>query len=256
MNIKTTKMMDDAVQHEFELEVVSEYVPAVLWTPTASTSPKALIALGHGGAQHKTSDNIVQRAVHYATTFQWASLAIDAPGHGERITPEEAERNRVQTQARLEGKSHVPALSAGEKIRYLETLAAQAVPEWQAAITTVLESDFVNADIPLAYWGMSMGSNIGIPLLAADIRFSCAVLGLAHLHPDHASLKLAAQQINIPLRFVFQWDDIIRDRDYGLALFDAFGSQQKSMHINPGGHTDVPAFEVQSWDVFVAEHIC
>lgn len=251
MNIKHVKTIADAIQHDFEIEVAGERVPVVLWTPIPMTSSRALIALGHGGAGHKTSDAIVKRAVRYATRFQWASLAIDAPGHGERITAEEAERNRVQTQARLEGNPRAPALSVAEKIYYLETLAAQAVPEWQAALTTVLASDVVNADVPVAYWGVSMGSSIGIPLLAADTRFCCAVLGLAQLHPDHASLKRAAQQITIPLRFVFQWDDIIRNRKYGLALFDAFASQQKSLHINPGGHTEIPSSEVNSWDDFL-----
>jgi hypothetical protein len=81
------------------------------------------------------------------------------------------------------------------------------------------------------------------------------VLGLAHLHPDHVAFQRAAQSITVPLRFAFQWDDPIRSRDYGIALFTAFGSADKSMHINPGGHTDIPATEVESWDAFFQRHL-
>ena len=94
-----------------------------------------------------------------------------------------------------------------------------------------------------------------MPLLAEEKRFQCAVLGLAHLHPDHDTFRRAAERITIPLRFAFQWDDPIRNRDYGIALFNAFGSSHKSMHINPGGHTDIPATETESWDAFFQRHL-
>ena len=61
--------------------------------------------------------------------------------------------------------------------------------------------------------------------------------------------------VTVPLRFAFQWDDPIRSRDYGIALFNAFSSSDKSMHINPGGHTDIPATEVESWDAFFQRHL-
>jgi hypothetical protein len=107
----------------------------------------------------------------------------------------------------------------------------------------------------VGYWGISQGTWIGVPLLAEEKRFRCAVLGLAHLHPAHGAFRHAAQRITAPLRFAFQWDDPIRSRDYGIALFNAFGSSNKSMHINPGGHTDIPAPEVESWDAFFQRHL-
>ena len=61
-------------------------------------------------------------------TFGWTSLAIDAPKHGERITREAAEAERQITERRLRGDVNAPALSTAEKIAFLDTLAAQAVP--------------------------------------------------------------------------------------------------------------------------------
>jgi hypothetical protein len=149
---------------------------------------------------------------------------------------------------------NAPSLSTKEKIVFLDRLAAQAVPEWQAALDTTLAC-FAPAVASIGYWGISQGTWIGVPLLAEEKRFKCAVLGLAQLHPDHGAFRRAAQRITAPLRFAFQWDDPIRSRDYGIALFTAFGSSDKSMHINPGGHTEIPATEVESWDVFFQRHL-
>lgn len=243
------------VQREFDITVAGEVVPCVLWMPDAPNTAQALIAMGHGGSQHKKSLNIQKRAIRYARDFSWATLAIDAPKHGDRISPEEAALERAKTQARVNGEPNAPAMSVEGKIRFLDALAEQAVPEWQVALDVLLEIKIMEHIRSIGYWGVSQGSTIGIPLLAADKRFTCAVLGLAQLHPKHARLREAAQQITIPLRFAFQWDDPIRERQYGLALFDAFGSQEKSMHINPGGHIEIPADEDASWDHFFARHL-
>ncbi|MEM7539734.1 MAG: alpha/beta hydrolase [Chloroflexota bacterium] len=243
------------IQYEFDICVTGEIVPCVIWTPPSHINPKALVAMGHGGSQHKACQSIRDRAIRYATTYAWATLAIDAPKHGERISPEEAAIERAKTLARISGDPNAPSLSVHEKIQFLDDLAAQAVPEWQAALDAILSMEIIESTIPIGYWGVSQGSSIGIPLLAVDHRFTCAVLGLAHLHPDHSRLRVAAQHVTIPLRFAFQWDDLIRERAYGLALFDAFGSSEKSMHINLGGHTEIPASEDASWDVFFQYHL-
>ena len=44
-------------------------------------------------------------------------------------------------------------------------------------------------------------------------------------------------------------------REEGLALFDAFGSAEKTLHANPGRHADIPAFELDSTELFFARHL-
>lgn len=51
-----------------------------------------------------------------------------------------------------------------------------------------------------------------------------------------------ARQVTIPLHVLLQWDDEGNDRQLALDLFDAFGSQEKTLHANMGGHTGVPQF--------------
>jgi hypothetical protein len=44
-------------------------------------------------------------------------------------------------------------------------------------------------------------------------------------------------------------------REAALALWDAFGSKEKTMHINPGGHVQVPLFERKSSEEFFRRHL-
>ena len=39
------------------------------------------------------------------------------------------------------------------------------------------------------------------------------------------------------------------------ALFNAFGSAEKTMHINPGKHVGIPAFEAADWEAFYLRHL-
>ena len=44
-------------------------------------------------------------------------------------------------------------------------------------------------------------------------------------------------------RVLLQWDDEGNDRQPALDQFDAFGTEEKTLHTNMGGHTGVPQFE-------------
>ena len=51
-----------------------------------------------------------------------------------------------------------------------------------------------------------------------------------------------ARAVTIPLHVLLQWDDEGNDRQMALDLFDAFGSPEKTLQANTGGHTGVPAY--------------
>ena len=44
-------------------------------------------------------------------------------------------------------------------------------------------------------------------------------------------------------------------RAQSLALFDALGSAEKTLHANPGKHADLPSFETDSSLQFFARHL-
>jgi hypothetical protein len=43
-------------------------------------------------------------------------------------------------------------------------------------------------------------------------------------------------------------------RDGGLALWDAFGSTEKTLHLNPGPHVGIPLFERDAVVAFYRRH--
>ncbi len=98
---------------------------------------------------------------------------------------------------------------------------------------------------------MSLGSAIGVPFAAVDARITAAVFGLA----SHETLAEAAAQVTVPVELLLQWDDELVARDPGLALFGAFASGEKTLHANPGRHTAVPAFELDSSARFFLRHL-
>ncbi len=103
----------------------------------------------------------------------------------------------------------------------------------------------------MGFWGVSMGSAIGMPFVAAEPRIGAAVFGLA----GHEALAEVAAQVTVPVEFLLQWDDELVPRDSALALFGALASQEKTLHANPGRHIDVPAFEVASSERFFLRHL-
>ena len=73
------------------------------------------------------------------------------------------------------------------------------------------------------------------------------------LHPSHHLDE--ARDVTIPLHVLLQWDDEGNDRQRALDLFDAFGSTEKTLQANLGGHTGVPAFAGEDAARFFARHL-
>jgi hypothetical protein len=94
---------------------------------------------------------------------------------------------------------------------------------------------------------------IGIRLAVAEPRISAANLFAGSFVP--AALFEEARRVTIPLQVLLQWDDEGNDRRSALDLFDAFGSTEKTLHANLGGHAGVPQFEVDDGARFFARHL-
>ncbi len=64
-----------------------------------------------------------------------------------------------------------------------------------------------------------------------------------------------ARQVTIPLHVLLQWDDEHNDRQMALDLFDAFGSKEKTLHANMGGHIGVPSYAGEDSSRFFTRHL-
>lgn len=253
MQFIAEKTADGVTRREFRLEVEGDAVPGCLWHPADAARPRPLILLGHGGSQHKKTANITEAAISHARELGFATLAIDAPGHGDRISREQAQAARA---AALEaGRRAQEGGPPPARVSRIPGNAPKAVAEWRAALAAVQQLDVVGDHDRVGYWGVSMGTRFGVPFVAQEPKVACAIFGLFGVFPGLEDHRAAAAQIQVPLMFVFQWDDELMTRQQGMDLFDAFGSADKTMHVNPGGHVGIPARERESWLAFWKRHL-
>ncbi len=260
MKILEAFSSDGVTQTSFEIELEAQQVPGLRWCPTASSGPLPTVLIGHGGFQSKEAPNIVEMAQQFAREFGWASIALDAPGHGARRSAAEI-KAQEETLRRLRSEGVNPQLrqqrdqvvSSATQQRPADQRPPRMVREWQALLDH-LQADPALAASSYGYWGVSMGTRYGIPLVARETRIKAAVLGLFGLMPDPA-FKQTVASIQLPLLFLFQYHDELMTPDAGLALWDAFGSKEKTMHINPGPHVGIPKFERDASADFFARHL-
>jgi pimeloyl-ACP methyl ester carboxylesterase len=177
------------------------------------------------------------------TARGFAVTAIDAPGCGARTRSEADQRALAELSKRIAAGEQAGPLIA----RSNAELARRVVPEWRAVLDAL--SEF--ADGPVGYWGVSLGSTLGIPLVAAEPRITAAVFGFA----SGENLMEPAAKITVPVEFLLQWDDELVPKEAGLAVFDAFASREKTLHANPGRHAEMPAFEPDRSERFFARHL-
>ncbi|RXZ37987.1 alpha/beta hydrolase, partial [Agromyces binzhouensis] len=133
--------------------------------------------------------------------------------------------------------------------RLVLPLVDQAAPEWQRLLDALLELPELGRPV-----GFSGGViSIGVRLAAIEPRIVAAGL-FAGSYVPRAIIE-EARTVTIPLYVLLQWDDVDNDRQQALDLFDAFGSAEKTLVANMGGHTGVPAFAGDDAARFFERHL-
>ncbi|MER5904902.1 dienelactone hydrolase family protein [Streptomyces mirabilis] len=242
MQFTSEQRLDDGV---LEREFTLGEIPGILWTPGSASAPAPLILLGHPGGLHKMYPRLAARARHSAAEG-FAAATIELPGSGDRPRSAAAEQARADLRR---------ALEAGEPVddeivdRLVLPLVEKAVPEWQTTLDALLSLPEIGG--PVGYSGGVIA--IGTRLAVVEPRISAAVLFAGSFVP-RAMLE-EARQVTIPLHVLLQWDDKGNDRQQALDLFDAFGSKEKTLHANLGGHTGVPQFAGDAAAQFFTRHL-
>jgi hypothetical protein len=239
MRFTSEQRLDDGV---LERDFILGEIPGILWTPGSAPAP--LILSGHNGGLHKREPRLVARARHYAAEYGYAVAAIDAPGHGDRSRSAVDEQHRADLRRAIQGGEPVDDIVDA----FILPLVERAVPEWQATLDALLVLPEIGG--PVGYAGMAA---IGIRLAVVEPRISAAAFYAGGFVPG--TVREEARQVTVPLQFLLQWDDEGNDRQLALDLFDAFGSKEKTLHANLGGHAGVPWFEVDDGARFFARHL-
>ena len=244
MHVISERVLDGGI---VEREFTVAEVPGILWTPPAATpsAPVPLILLGHPGGLPRMHPRLRSRARHSAE-LGFATVAIERPGSGQRPTIAALEEARAELRQ---------AILAGEQPRedvvdrLVLPLVRQAVPEWQEVLDEVLARPEVREPV-----GVSGGvTAIGVRLALVERRIVAAGLFAGSYIPT-ATIE-EARRVTVPLHVLLQWDDHENDRQMALDLFDAFGSEEKTLQANLGGHTGIPAFAAEDAGRFFLRHL-
>ncbi|MFF4324018.1 alpha/beta hydrolase [Streptomyces sp. NPDC001568] len=244
MHFTSEQRLDGGV---LEREFTLGEIPGILWTPEPAPASAPLILIGHPPlGLRKMYPRLAGGARYYAAQYGFAAATIELPGSGERPRWAAAEQARADLRRAMEAGRPV-----GDEIvdALILPLVERAVPEWRAALDSLLSMPGI--DGPVGYEGGVI--SVGVRLAVVEPRIVAAGFFAGSLVP--ATMFEEARRVTIPLHVLLQWDDEGNDRQAALNLFDAFGSREKTLHANLGGHTGVPQFELEAGARFFARHL-
>lgn len=239
MDFTSERRLDDGV---VERAFTLGDVPGIVWTPGSAPAP--LILMGHPGGLDKLYPRLVGRAQRSAESG-FATATIELPGSGDRPRSADAEQARADLQQALQNGRPVDEIVD----RLILPLVEKAVPEWQTTLDALLELPEIGG--PVGFSGGVIA--IGIRLAVVEPRIVAAGLFAGSYVPR--SMFDEARRVTIPLHVLLQWDDEGNDRQLALDLFDAFGSKEKTLYANLGGHTGVPQFAGEDAARFFTRHL-
>jgi dienelactone hydrolase len=199
--------------------------------------------MAHNNGLPKREARLVARA-RQSAACGYAVATIDAPGCGDRP------RSAADEQARADLRR---AMRAGEPVdeifeSFIGPLVDKAVPEWRATLDALLALPEIGGPVGYSGW-----TAVGIRLAVVEPRIAAAGFFAGGYVPR--AQREEARQVTVPLLFLLQWDDEGNPRQRALDLFDAFGSQEKTLHANLGGHTGTPWFEAEDGNRFFGRHL-
>ncbi|MFI2635146.1 dienelactone hydrolase family protein [Streptomyces collinus] len=239
MHFTSEQRLDDGV---VERDFTLGEIPGTLWTPGSVPAP--LVLMAHNNGLSKADPRLVARA-RYTAARGYAVATIDAAGCGDR--PRSAADERARADLRR-------AMQAGEPVdeifeSLIGPLVDNAVPEWRTTLDALLELPGIRG--PVGYSGG--WAALGIRLAVVEPRIAAAGFFAGGYVPR--AQREEARQVTVPLLFLLQWDDEGNPRQRALDLFEAFGSEEKTLHANPGGHTGTPRFELEDGCRFLDRHL-
>src|SRR5690242_10040013 len=142
-------------ERAFYVTRADEKIPGILWAPEQATSRLPLVLIGHGGKSEKRNPADLALARRFVRRHGVAVCAIDAIDHGERG----------------------PIVDTGDGPAQPEFLALWKRPDtfdrmnadWSATLDELLDSGRFDP-ARIGYWGLSMGTILGLPFVASENR--------------------------------------------------------------------------------------
>ena len=213
-------------------------ITGALWIPD-NHSQTTLSCFGHGASGDRFQWPIPDLAARASIEANTISLSMDGPFHGLR-QPEEGNPRQLFVQGLVEG-SVIDDMSS----------------DWKLAIAAI-SSEFNLRVERTTYFGLSMGTILGLPFLAAHDSVCAVVLGLAGTSdriPGSKRLTEAAGNLAASVLFLMNLQDETFSREASLNLFDSIASEEKRLHANAGPHNLLPEDEITLIGDFLRDHL-
>jgi cephalosporin-C deacetylase-like acetyl esterase len=224
---------------DFFASVNSRQVPASIWLPKDTNTPRPVVLVGHGGSGHKRSQ-LVLDMVQALIPHQIGVVAIDGPVHGSRRSV------------------FVDGPVVRQEFRDLWATGLSVDPmieDWQSCIDYICQLPQINPQ-QIGWYGISMGTAYGIPLVAKETRIKAAALGMWGTCREPAlRLKMDAAKIQIPVLFQEKEQDEIFTHEGQVGLYECIQSQNKIYRSYPGGHTDPKDDQLKDIVQFLIQHL-
>jgi dienelactone hydrolase len=198
-------------------------VPLAIWRPAVFCMPRPLVLIGHGGSGHKTAAAVERVAHALVRRAGFVVAAIDGPVHGERAAARDAQAVRDDFRA---------LWAAGTSVNPM-------VADWTDALDDLCSLPLVDS-ATVGWYGLSMGTAYGLPVVGRTPRVRCAVLGLwGSCRPRGDEILRQAADVRVPVLFQAKPDDEIITMEGARAVFEALGSAEKRLTLHEGTHLDI-----------------
>ena len=211
--------------------------PLSVWT-RPGTSPRAIVLIGHGGSQHRQAEFVKALARDVLERIPAYVAAIDGPAHGDRLAGDADKTREAFIQCWISPDGGTTAMTA----------------DWKAALAAVRDLDGA-ADLPVGYYGVSMGTAYGVPFLATEPGIKAAAIGMWEAEVGGLPhLTAAAPKVLCPIHFVHREQDQFFSEAGARRLFDLLGSTDKTFVVLPGPHEET-LDQLDAAAAFLVDHL-
>lgn len=208
-------------------------IPCSIWS--ASDNPRGVVLVGHGLGVDRY-DITVRRPVDLLTMDHDAVVVVpEIPLHGVRDAFADDPLGIVDRWQEF-------WVSGGADVMAKEFLrVTERCRELYGAL-------------PIAYFGVSLGTQYGVAFLAQSSDVQAAVLGLFGSHPAPKTpvMNRFAPRVRCPVYFIQKLDDEIHSAASTTHLFASLGCEHKVLDSTRGRHTDTSLATLRNSCAFLA----
>lgn len=222
------------------IEAEKRDVFGVVWYSRNSSGMRPLLLVGHEEGGHKNSEAMIELIRLMVGKYGFVVGVIDGPIHGERRVGIDEEQFKQMEFSQL--------WEEGDSI-------SQMLVDWKHTLDALCELPEVDSRY-IGYYGMSMGTAYGIPLVSKDLRISAAVFGMWGTGaPLTKRLLEDSRRINCPVEFQIQNQDHLFTENQQLELFEALRSEEKAVKIFSGKRQNPSKTQLESTATFFITHL-